>query len=41
MSPFRCIFLGFYRDPVDPVVFVVGGRLPDFSFFAEFFGAQK
>lgn len=38
---FRCIFLGFYRDPVDPVVFRVGGRLPIFLNFAVFFGAQK
>lgn len=38
---FRCIFLGFYRDPVDPVVFRVGSRLPNFSFFAVFFGAKN
>ena len=37
---FRCIFLGFYRDPVDPVVFRVGGRLPIFLDFAVFFGAK-
>ena len=38
---FRCIFLLFYRDPVDPVVFGQGSRLPNFSFFAAFFGAQN
>ena len=41
MWDFRCIFLGYYRDPVDPVVFRVGGRLPNFSFFAVFFGVKN
>ena len=38
---FRCIFLGFYRDPVDPVVFRQGSFWPNFSFFAVFFGAKN
>lgn len=37
---FRCILLGYYSDPVDPVVFRVGSRSPNFSLFAVFFGAK-
>lgn len=38
---FRCIFLGFYRDPVHPVVFRQGSFWSNFSFFAVFFGAKN